>query len=220
MTTAPSLSELFDNAGDGVVVIDADFRIVYWNKAAEELLGYSTREAVGALCHDVIGGLNERGGLLCGPDCSLATCARHGDPVHSYDMQSHTRDGRPVWLSVSTLYLRHLAGHRDVIIHLLRNVDELKRSQHLVRQVISLVTPRDVPEAPVGSGPGSRIADLTEREREVLAFLSRGLAAKGIAARLRISQKTARNHIQSILSKLDAHSQLEAVLLAQDQTLI
>lgn len=54
-------------------------------------------------------------------------------------------------------------------------------------------------------------ADLTVREREILALLAEGLANRAIADRLFLSVNTVRNYVQSILTKLRAHSKLEAV---------
>lgn len=56
----------------------------------------------------------------------------------------------------------------------------------------------------------SRIAQLTRREREVLALLAEGANNEGIARALVISPQTARTHIQNILRKLAVHSRLEA----------
>jgi two-component system nitrate/nitrite response regulator NarL len=55
---------------------------------------------------------------------------------------------------------------------------------------------------------------LTKREREVLALLVRGLSGPDIANELAISRNTVRTHIQSILTKLQVHSRLEAVAFA------
>jgi DNA-binding NarL/FixJ family response regulator len=60
------------------------------------------------------------------------------------------------------------------------------------------------------SGQGLR-EDLTARETEVLRLVSLGLGNKEIAARLAISEHTAKFHISSILSKLQAGSRTEAV---------
>lgn len=57
-------------------------------------------------------------------------------------------------------------------------------------------------------------ADLTARERDVLSLLATGTTTPDIASALHISFATARNHIQNILTKLDAHSKLEAVAIA------
>ncbi len=57
-------------------------------------------------------------------------------------------------------------------------------------------------------------ASLTDRETEVLALLSEGRDPQAIARRLGISLHTCRGHVKSILAKLEAHSQLEAVVKA------
>ena len=54
---------------------------------------------------------------------------------------------------------------------------------------------------------------LTARESEILDGLLDGENTKILAARLGVSQATARTHVQSVLSKLGVHSRLEAVAL-------
>jgi two-component system nitrate/nitrite response regulator NarL len=54
---------------------------------------------------------------------------------------------------------------------------------------------------------------LTTREAEILQGLLEGDNTKVLAARLGVSQATARTHVQSVLSKLGVHSRLEAVAL-------
>jgi two-component system, NarL family, nitrate/nitrite response regulator NarL len=54
------------------------------------------------------------------------------------------------------------------------------------------------------------VAQLTPREREVLALLAEGVNSKAICARLGVSSNTVRTHVQNILTKLQVHSRLEA----------
>ena len=61
---------------------------------------------------------------------------------------------------------------------------------------------------------------LTEREREILELIAEGLTNGAIATRLFISVNTVRNHVQSVLAKLDAHSKLEALSVAIREGLI
>ncbi|WP_460846411.1 response regulator transcription factor [Nocardioides ultimimeridianus] len=61
---------------------------------------------------------------------------------------------------------------------------------------------------------------LTDRERDVLQFLAAGLDASVIAHELGISVNTCRGYVKSILAKLGAHSQLEAVVLAMRSGLV
>jgi NarL family two-component system response regulator LiaR len=62
--------------------------------------------------------------------------------------------------------------------------------------------------------------DLTEREREVLALLAKGLDNVAIADRLGVSRSTIKTHVSSILSKLGAASRTEAVALALKHGLV
>lgn len=67
--------------------------------------------------------------------------------------------------------------------------------------------------APLRTDPPVRFT-LTPREWDVLRGLSAGLDAPRIAGSLGISTYTTRDHIKSILAKLDVHSQLDAVVTA------
>jgi two-component system, NarL family, response regulator YdfI len=69
-----------------------------------------------------------------------------------------------------------------------------------------------VPAATAASQTVAELAEpLTRREREVLQMLAAGLANKEIAARLNISDHTAKFHVASILGKLGAATRAEAV---------
>ena len=57
-------------------------------------------------------------------------------------------------------------------------------------------------------------SDLTPREIEVLKLLAEGLSNQAISEKLVISLHTVRHHVQNIITKLSAHSKLEAVATA------
>ena len=59
-----------------------------------------------------------------------------------------------------------------------------------------------------------KLAALTEREREVLALLGRGMNNRDIAKQLIISEKTVKFHVSSILSKLELDDRTQAALFA------
>jgi DNA-binding NarL/FixJ family response regulator len=61
---------------------------------------------------------------------------------------------------------------------------------------------------------------LSPREQEVLALMARGERTTEIAESLFVSRNTVRTHVQNVLSKLGAHSMLEAVAVARDRGLI
>lgn len=60
----------------------------------------------------------------------------------------------------------------------------------------------------------TKIASLTEREREVLTLIGQGLKNKEIADKLFISEWTVRHHITSIFSKLEVSDRVELILYA------
>jgi HD-GYP domain-containing protein (c-di-GMP phosphodiesterase class II) len=66
----------------------------------------------------------------------------------------------------------------------------------------------------------TRPAGLSDREVEVLALLSTGLATKQIAARLGIAAKTADRHIQNIYSKIGVSTRAAAALVAMQHGLV
>ncbi|MBL8669842.1 MAG: helix-turn-helix transcriptional regulator, partial [Alphaproteobacteria bacterium] len=63
--------------------------------------------------------------------------------------------------------------------------------------------------------PRTDIASLTERQRQVLDLLMTGATNKEIAARLVISEATAKLHILHILRALGASNRTEAAIIAQ-----
>jgi DNA-binding NarL/FixJ family response regulator len=64
------------------------------------------------------------------------------------------------------------------------------------------------------------IAPLTPREMEILNYIAKGFLNKQIAAELAISEQTIKNHVTSILRKLNANARTEAVVVALKQGLI
>ena len=57
-------------------------------------------------------------------------------------------------------------------------------------------------------------APLTSRELEVLSYVARGYINKQVAHELYVSEQTVKNHMSSILRKLDANDRTQAVVLA------
>lgn len=64
------------------------------------------------------------------------------------------------------------------------------------------------------------VVHLTPREREVLGLLGRAQDARRIARDLGVSLHTVRGYVKTLLHKLDAHSQLEAVVRARELGLL
>jgi pimeloyl-ACP methyl ester carboxylesterase/DNA-binding CsgD family transcriptional regulator len=63
---------------------------------------------------------------------------------------------------------------------------------------------------------GTAFLELTDREREVLELIARGLDNPAIANQLSISPKTVRNHINAIFDKLDIPNRAQAIVRARE----
>ena len=64
------------------------------------------------------------------------------------------------------------------------------------------------------------LADLTQREHEVLVCLGEGLSNQQIARRLGVGEATVKTHVSRVLTKLDLRSRVQAAVLAKDAGLV
>lgn len=197
-----ALVQALARAGEGALVADAAGRVLYWNPAAQRLLGWGPGEAVGRGSCDVLDNRNGRGLAGCRADCPVAA-ARLGDSVEPFDIWTRAKSGRLMRLNVSTLAVPGERGGGTLTVHLFRDVTD------------RTAPPRN--GGPVSEGreeaslpPGA----LTRRELEVLRLLAGGANTRAAAERLGVSPATVRNHVQNLLGKLGVHSRLQAVAYA------
>jgi DNA-binding NarL/FixJ family response regulator len=69
-------------------------------------------------------------------------------------------------------------------------------------------------------GAVSRLSDLTEREREVLVLIARGMNNDEIAEELVISPATSKTHVSRIMAKLEARDRAQLVVIAYESGLV
>jgi DNA-binding NarL/FixJ family response regulator len=92
---------------------------------------------------------------------------------------------------------------------------------HAGQRVVTGTAANRVVDMLTGSGPTRAYYDnLTPREIEILTLLALGLANKQIAHRIKISDKTVRNHISNIYQKVKVVDRSQAVLYAVRKGLV
>jgi PAS domain S-box-containing protein len=213
------------NTGDGVFIVDANKRIIRWNKGAENILGYSEVEVLNRDCCQVISGKVASDKALCDPNCRIHSSVLKGAPQRNFDLLTQAINGEPLWLNITVL--SPVDSGEPFIAHILRDVTREKRTEMAIEQFLivlgsSNLIPQDIStDKPISRYPDARPSPtdkpsmaLSSREIEVLTLLAEGLSTKDLAQKLDISHFTARNHIQNILVKLDLHSKAQAVSYA------
>ncbi len=103
--------DLVDNIHDGLYIVDTQRKIVYWNKAAEEITGFSSEEVVGSHCHDnILMHVDKNGCQLCKGSCPLSETIADSQ-TRKTKVYLHHKNGHrvPVW--ARTLALRDSNGN-------------------------------------------------------------------------------------------------------------
>jgi DNA-binding NarL/FixJ family response regulator len=133
--------------------------------------------------------------------------------------------------SARVLVVSALSDHRSVLRameagasgYLLKDqpLDDLVAGIRAVRAGETAVAPSLLPKLLARLGAtGPPAGSLTRREIEILQLLADGAPNAEVARRLHLSVNTVRNHVQSILNRLGAHSKLEAVSVALREGII
>lgn len=103
-------------------------------------------------------------------------------------------------------------------------VEDLLAAVRLVARTDALLFPEAIRRlAAVSarqSGPRPGIADLSEREREVLQFAAKGLSNAEIASRMFLGRETVKTHLSSVYTKLGVRDRTQAVIAAYDSGLV
>jgi PAS domain S-box-containing protein len=94
---------ILDSIVEGVFTVDGDWKITSFNRAAEEITGVSSEDAIGQSCCDVFHA------NICESECALRETLRSGNPVVCKPIYIVTADGRriPVSISAATLQDQH-----------------------------------------------------------------------------------------------------------------
>jgi ATP/maltotriose-dependent transcriptional regulator MalT len=138
-----------------------------------------------------------------------------------FDLQraGHWRSAATAWGRLGFPYERALAladggaAARRQAVTILTQLEACATLRRLESSVFRAGSDQPVLRGPRSTTLNNRFG-LTQRESQILALLSQGLANIEIAARLKRSNKTIEHHVSSILSKLGARNRLEAVRIA------
>ena len=84
---------LLDDLFDGVYFADRERKIVYWNKGAEQISGFTREEVITRWCGDkILMHVNEEGKSLCDTDCPMQKVLQDGQPIEA-NVYLHHKEG-------------------------------------------------------------------------------------------------------------------------------
>jgi PAS domain S-box-containing protein len=205
---AVEVEEILGTTGDAVAAVDHEQRVVGWNQAAADLVGYTADEVLGRPCNEVLAWWNRCGDAVCCEDCVSPARAAAGEVLETREVMGRSAKGATLWLNVTTVVPPVAAQETVALLHLMREVSLPPELERLVAERL------ERPEETVTRCEALDLLEkLTPREREILKLLSDGLGTTEIAQQLVVAPATVRNHIQNLLAKLDVRSRLEAVAL-------
>ncbi|HET7453384.1 MAG TPA: LuxR C-terminal-related transcriptional regulator [Thermoanaerobaculia bacterium] len=213
--------DLLSRRGEPAFAIDATDRVVYWNKACEELLGLESRKVLGKFCYDVIAGRDEHGNRYCYRNCPVAVQARaddDADPVRPFPLLVRDAAGTERRIEVSMFAVPAVRPSLSAVVHVIREAGAaVSKTESALAASTAAAGP---PRWPILAKSGEEAVELTAREKEILRCLSEGMTTSAVARKLFIAPVTVRNHVQNILQKLDVHTKLAAVVLAYQRQIL
>lgn len=194
--------EIIFKTSEIAYAVDSKGQIVAWNRAAENVFGYTDSEATGKKCWELLCGEDSFGNQYCCEGCPVLTSAFDNRSVNRFSIKFKTASLEMKDFAVSALLLTSATG-KDVMVHLCRSETPTEE------KALNGSTMKQAPQ------PTSQRGNLTQREHEILILLAEGNSTREISSALRISTHTVRNHVQNVLFKLQVSSRLKAVNLSR-----
>ncbi len=165
---------------------------------------------------------------------TLEMCKQHLPDVLLLDLRMPRKDGLQV---MAELAARGISGPRVIVMTTYESEDDIHRSLKTGAKgyLVKDIAPREIREAVrrVAAGESvlsayfaAKLAEsiarpqLSKRERQVLTYLAHGRSNKEIAQILYISEHTAKAHVGSIMTKLNADSRTEVIAIATKHGLL
>ncbi|MGB9438572.1 MAG: PAS domain S-box protein [Desulfobacterales bacterium] len=121
-----SFVEILNRIPDGLFTTDHEWRITYFNPAAEKITGFSAYDAVGMYCKDVLKN------SICESDCALKHAIAEGRDIHNREYEITGIEGQKIPVICSTSAIRDAAGRVAGGLEIFKDISELKRLQEEV----------------------------------------------------------------------------------------
>ena len=141
VTSEPSVRsrEALDNTRDGVFIVDADRRVLFFNRACERLTGFRREDMVGqpCHCHDVTTCTDEYGRSLMGKLCPTLRVFSGEVRAARQRLRLRRRDGRQFWVEATYTPLTGEQGKVACVLVVVRDISDQKKKEDELRNTTS-----------------------------------------------------------------------------------
>ncbi|MDY0150862.1 MAG: adenylate/guanylate cyclase domain-containing protein [Candidatus Cloacimonas sp.] len=170
---------MLDSLYDAIYVVDPKRMILFWNKAAEAMTGYSAEEVLGKSCKDdILNHIDENGVLLCRSACPIVKVLRSGGST-SAKVYPKTKGGKrfPVETHISAVHdetgkiVASIEVFRDITLQEDYRIMQ-EKFNGLIRKYVSTTTYSDI-QSRIQSGAQhsvSQILDITVLYLDMVNF--------------------------------------------------
>ncbi|MFI6999862.1 response regulator [Nocardia sp. NPDC050175] len=195
------------------LILDAQPDITVVGEAAD---GLEAIEKAGTLAPDVVV-MDVRMPRLDGVAATHRICAETSAKVlvlTMFDLDEYVFDA--LRAGASGFLLKDV--RREELVEAVRVVakGEALLAPTVTRRLIAELTERGHPRPELAR----RLDELTERERDTLRQLARGLSNAEVAAAMMVSEHTVKTHVSSVLAKLGLRDRVQAVVFAYEAGLV
>lgn len=121
-----SFVQILNRLPDGLFTTDHEYRITYFNPAAERITGFSAYDAVGMYCKDVFKT------NICEKDCALKAAVSKGRVIHNREYRITDIEGHQVPIICSTSAFWDDEGNVTGGLEVFKDISEVKRLQEEV----------------------------------------------------------------------------------------
>lgn len=172
------LCTVLNSIFDGVYVVDPGRRIIFWNRAAEEITGHLAKDVMGRCCHDsMLNHIDETGTMLCFTACPLQRSIETGECLGAKVYPRH-RDGHRFPVQTHIGPIRDERGEIIAGIEVFRDIsneEEFRLLQEkfnsVIKKYVSTATMDEVMDhVQGGAGGKANVRELSVLYLDVVGF--------------------------------------------------
>jgi PAS domain S-box-containing protein len=138
-------AHLLENVHDAICALDASYRVIYWNEAAESLFGWTAEEAMGRHSRELLKA------TIPGSSWEEASAAMLLEGSFRGEVQYRHKNGHDIWADANSRIIRGADGEFEGLVGTFRDVSERRRTQEALAWEAARLR-AIVDAAPVGLG--------------------------------------------------------------------